>query len=911
MLNRKRPDSDELLRRIEEEERRGVRGKLVIFFGASPGVGKTYGMLREAWEQKKNGRDVVVGIVETHGSPETDELLSGLEELPRCPVTHRGIEFAEFDLDLALKRRPGLLLVDELAHANVEGSRHPKRWQDVEELVDAGIDVFTTLNVQHLGSLNDVVAQVTGIEMRETVPDSIFQQAHEIRLVDLPPDELLERIGKGKVYVPEQARRAKDNFFRRGNLIALREMALRSTADRVDAQMRQYRREHGIKHSWPISDRVLVCLSWSPHSPPLIRAACRIALGLHARWFAAYVEIPSRVLSEQDRSQLLRNLRLAEELGATVATLTGENAADEIIRFAQERNVTKVVVGKPRFFSWKERLFGSFVEQITLKSGEIDVLVTGGQDGSSPPESEEASQRPWFKADRVLAYLAATGMVLVVSLVGWLLFGRSHPTAVVMLYLLGVMLIALTFAFDHKPSLTAAVLSVLAFDFFFVPPYYNFAVADLHHLTTFGVLFFVAVTVSGLTRRVRAQADTARERERWTTALYSLSRELSGTVVTESLVDIGARHIEEVFDCRVVLFTTDATGQPTLVRGVAEDNADESSQQSSIIGWVLQNGRAAGLATGTLPNARGLYLPLTGAHGRLGVLGAIPADRKRFDDSTQRRLLEAFASQVALALERTILADETRRARIDAESEEFRSALLGSVSHELRTPLAAMTGAASTLLADDERIAEPTRRELLQSISDESDRLNQLVGNLLDMSRLESGSTDTNREWHPLEDIVGSALNFMDQRLAGRQVKVQLPEELLLIRVDAVLIERALVHLLENAVEYTPADSAIEINARVGEGAVIVEVIDQGPGIPTEERDHIFDRFYRLPASRSRPGTGLGLSICRAILKAHNGRIWVESRTGGGSVFKLALPLEDVPDEIGKQGLPEVSSRNG
>ncbi|MBI4862905.1 MAG: sensor histidine kinase KdpD [Candidatus Riflebacteria bacterium] len=901
MENVGRPDPDRLLRRLDEEEPRANRGKLVLFFGAAPGVGKTFAMLCEAQDQRADGREVVVGVVETHGRQETASLLSGLEILDRRHISYHGITLSELDLDAALQRRPALILVDELAHANAEGCRHPKRWQDVEELLDAGIDVYSTVDVQHVESLNDVVSQITGIKVHETIPDSILERAHEIRLVDLPPDELLERLKEGKVHVPEQARRATDHFFERGNLIALRELALRRTAERVDAQMRQYRRDQGITHTWAVSDRVLVCMSWSPYSAPLIRAACRIAQRLHAHWFAVYVETPTYSLSAQDRLQLSQNIRLAEQLGAEVVTLTGESAADEIVRFARKRNVTKIVVGKPRFLRWHERLFGSFLEQIVMKSGEIEVNATTGEHGADDQTQGPLRRRSTGRS----GYLAAAAVVGLVSAVSGALFGRSQPADVVMLYLLGVMLVSMWY--DYGPSLFAAVLSVLAFDFFFIPPYLTFAVADVRHVVTFGVLFMVAVVVSGLTRRVRAQADAARERERWTEALYTLSRELARAEATQTLIDVSARHVEEVFDCCVVVFTRDEADRQLIARR-GHDRTDKTTEEAGIVNWVFENGREAGLGTTTLPGARALYLPLVGQRGKIGVLEVVPQDLGRFEDPTQRRLLEAFASQLAVALDRVLSAEETRRAKLDADREEFRSTLLSSVSHELRTPLAVMTGAASTLIGDEGNIPPPTRLDLLRTISDQAGRLNQLVGNILDMTRLESGAVGPKREWHPLEEIVGATLNSMEGRLQGHAVNVNLPDGLLLVHVDAVLIEQVLTHLLENAVKYSTEGSPIDVGTRLDEAFVVVEVADRGPGIPEAEKSRVFDKFYRLSRNRSISGTGLGLSICRAIVAAHGGRIWVEDRSGGGAILKFALPREETPPDTRREELPEAST---
>jgi two-component system sensor histidine kinase KdpD len=655
-----RPDPDELLRRVAEEERRAVRGQLTLFFGAAPGVGKTFAMLEAAREERATGRDVLVGVVETHGRTETAALLEGLTVLPRRAVPYRGVTLQEFDLDAALARRPGLLLVDELAHTNAEGCRHPKRWQDVEELLDAGIDVYSTLNVQHVESLKDVVAQITGVAIRETVPDSLLEQAHEIRLVDLPPDELLERLRDGKVYIPDQASRAVSSFFRKGNLIALRELALRRTAERVDAQMRQYKRDQGIEATWAASERLLVCLSWSPHSARVVRDASRMARGLHASWLAVYVETPGAIrLSAEDKAWLSENLRLAAQLGAEVVTVFDEKPAEAILRVARDRNVTKIVVGKPRALRRRDRIFGSFVDDVVKGSGAIDVYVTAG---SSGPQETLPDRRPPPTPGR-LGYLAAASLVVLVTLVARFAFGHAYLADVVMLYLLGVVIASLSL--DRGPSLSTAVLSVVAFDFFVIPPYHTFSVADFRHVVTFGVMLLVGIVINHLTLRVREQARGARERERRTAALYEMSRALGRAMERSALVTTAADHIARVFESDVLVFVPDERGLSVVHRTGGAVAA--SAQELGVARWVWTNGKEAGLSTNTLPGSPGLFIPLATTHGRLGVLGVVPRDAARFDNPEERRFLEAFAAQMGVAVERTQLSERAQTARLDAD----------------------------------------------------------------------------------------------------------------------------------------------------------------------------------------------------------------------------------------------------
>ncbi|HEU4583221.1 MAG TPA: sensor histidine kinase KdpD [Polyangiaceae bacterium] len=887
-----RPNPDELLRRLREEEQRQKRGKLTLFFGAAPGVGKTYAMLQAARRaEHAEDRDVVVGVVETHGRSDTAALLGDLELLPRRSISCHGVQLDEFDLDAALARRPALILMDELAHANAEGSRHPKRWQDVEELLDAGIDVFSTMNVQHVESLNDVIAQITGIIVRETVPDSVLEQAHEIKLVDLPPDDLLERLREGKVYVSGQAQRALENFFRKGNLIALRELALRQTAERVDAQMRAYRTAQGIEQTWATADQLLVAVSPSPYSPRLVRATRRMAAALHARWFAVNVEVTgAKPMSKANQTRLSSNLHLAQQLGAQVVTLAGEDAAQEILRFSRERNITKIIVGKPVVERWRDRVRTSLVDQLVRRSGDIDVYVTAGD---AAEQERVPAQKPLRAPLPVWKYLAALAVVLVASGVSYLVFGRQQLPDVVMSYLLGIMLVASRLSLG--PSLFAACMSVAAFDFFFVPPFFTFNVGDLRHTVTFFVMLLVAVVISGLTDRIRSQAAASRKRERWTAALYQLSRELAGAQGSRRVLEAGARHLEQVFASKVSIFTagTDAA----LARVYASKGQDEALERdASISHWVWTHRREAGLGTSTLPSSNALYLPLLASAGIVGVLGLLPNDPGRFSVLEERRQIEAFATQLALALERAMLAEETERARREIEAEQLRNSLLSSVSHDLRTPLAVITGAASTLLQQPAALDEVSQQDLTKTILEEAERLNRLIRNLLDMTRLESGAVKVRKEWSPLEEVIGSALDRLEARLSGRDVHVELPRDLPLVPFDPVLLEQVLVNLLENAVKYSAG--AIEISASRKADEVEVEIADRGPGIPLGQEERVFEKFHREVNERSPSGVGLGLTICRAIVAAHEGRIWARNREGGGAAFHFALPIVGQPPTI-------------
>jgi two-component system sensor histidine kinase KdpD len=880
-----RPNPDDLLRRVVEEEKANGRGRLTIFFGAAPGVGKTYTMLEVARsEMEREKRDVVVGLVETHGRYETGALVLGLELLPRRSVRHRGVETQEFDLDAALRRRPDLILVDELAHTNAEGSRHPKRWQDVEELLDAGIDVFSTMNVQHVESLNDVIATITGVVVRETVPDSVLERAHELKLVDLPPDDLLERLRDGKVYVPAEAQRAIENFFKKGNLIALRELALRHTAERVDAQMLAYRRAQGIEQTWAATEQILVAVSPSPYSARLIRAARRMAGALHARWYAVFVEPSSaRGLSAQAQARLSRNLRLAEQLGAEAVTLTGDDATDAILKFARRHNITKIIVGKPTTYRLRDRLRSSLVDRIVRRGGGIDVYVTAGD---RVPEDTVTEREPPRRI-HVPSFVAAAAVAGLSTAAAFLLFGRDQLPDVVMTYLLGIIVVSSRYGLGA--SVFAAFLSVAVFDFVFVPPVLTLAVADFRHVVTFAVMFLVAIVISGQAQRLRNQAEGAALREERTLSLYELGRELAGAQGTERVLEVSARHVETVFESAVAVFMPGPGGG--LVRAHAGTGIGEPSERAlGVAGWVFSNQKEAGLGTTTLPGGPALYVPLAASGRVLGVLAVTPREPESLNRSDQRRHLDAFVAQTALSLERAALAEETDRARRQVETEQLRSSLLSSVSHDLRTPLAVITGAASTLVDGAASIDAGTQHELKSTILEEAERLNRLIRNLLDMTRLESGAVKVKKEWLPLEEVIGAALNRLDERLDGRDIHVELSDTLTLVPCDAILIEQVFINLLENAAKY--ATGSIEITAAPAETQVVVEVADRGPGIPAGEETRVFEKFHRAIREGSPGGVGLGLAICRAIIAAHGGKIWATNRAGGGASFRFSLPLQ-------------------
>lgn len=897
-----RPDPDALLAKVEREQAKARRGRLKIFFGAAAGVGKTFAMLEAAKERRAEGVDVAVGLVETHGRKETTALLRGLEILPTRSVEYRGTTLREFDLDAALKRKPSLLLVDELAHTNAPGSRHPKRWQDVEELLEAGINVYSTLNVQHIESLNDDVGQISGIRVWETVPDTVFEQADDIALVDLPPDELLARLREGKVYLPEQARHAVENFFRKGNLIALRELALRQTAHRVDAQMQDYREDHAIREVWQVGERVLVCIGPDALAERLVRAGKRFAVGLRADWVVAYVETPAlQRLPAERRDAVLRVLRLAEQLGAETVTLNASEMSAAIIDYARERNITKIVMGKPRQRGWKRWLLGSVVDTIISEAHNINVYLLGSPRGTDVAKAGlfEKAPPPGLHSPgrkrRYGRYAWSLGVVLVCTLIARSMFGRVDLANLVMVYLMGVIFIATRFG--RGPSIMASVIAVTAFDLLFVTPYYSLTVSDTQYFITLIAMLAVAMVTSHLMASVRYQARVASHRERRATALYAMSRELAASRGEVEVVRIAVRHIHAEFGCRNVILFPDENGR---IVHPPDRPLPESLQgcDLSVAQWVYDHNEPAGQGTDTLAGARDVFFPLAIADQIRGVLVLLPVNLRRIFLPEQKQLLETFIGQVVQAVERVRLAEQAKAASVQMESERLRNSLLSSISHDLRTPLATIVGSASTLAEGDAALKPADRQELSRAVYEEALRMSNLVNNILDMARLDAGAARLNRQWHTLEEIIGTVLARLHRHLEGRSVAVKLPRDLPLVYVDGVLIEQVLVNLLENAVRYTPPASSIDIVAEGSPFTVTISVADRGPGIPKGQEERLFEKFYRVNAERAQSGVGLGLAICRAIVEAHGGWIRAKNRGTGGAVFTFLLPLTEVPPTV-------------
>ena len=875
-----------MLAQVQQEETQAKRGKLKIFFGACAGVGKTYGMLSAARQLREQGRDVLVGIVETHGRSETAALLEGLEVLPLREVAYRGSTLREFDLDAALKRRPEVILVDELAHSNAPGSRHLKRWQDVAELLDAGIDVYSTLNVQHLESLNDVVGGVTGVRVQETVPDRVFDHSEEVLLVDLPADDLLARLKRGQVYLPEQARHAAENFFRKGNLVALRELALRRTAERVDEQMQGVRRTIFQSPVWQTGDSLLACIGPEDDDGRVVRVAARMAARRQAEWHCVYVETPRlERLPATRREAVLTTLKLAEQLGAETAVLAARDAPAAVLDYARQHNLGRIVLGRgPHSGRWS---WQSFMRRLGQLASDVDILTVARQPAAAAPPPGMTLSRTPRSPPRHYAY--AVAVCVAITLVAAPLPPYIDRANIVMLFLLGV--VGMAYRFGRGPSILTAVLGVLSFDFFFVPPRFTFAVGDVQYVLTFAVMLIVGFVTGHLTSGLRYEARMARDREGRARNLYELARALSSALAEEQVIDISSRSLQASFQSRTRILLPDEAGR------LHTDVADAADIDLGVAQWCFDHKEPAGAGTGNLPGRDHQYLPLVAPMRVRGVL-VVNQDAAQMPlPPEQQRLLDAFVALIGIALERIHFVTVARDTLVKMESERLRNALLAALSHDLRTPLTALVGLAETLSLS---MAEstPQQRAQVEAIGGQARATFRIVDNLLQMARLESGQVKLRRDWQSLEEIVSSALRESGSLLAGHPVSVALPADLPLVRCDALLIERVLVNLLENAAKYTPEGTAVGITARTNEEALEVEVWDGGPGIPLGQEEAVFERFARGDRETAVPGVGLGLAICRAIVEAHGGRIRADNRAEGGARFRFTLPLEPQPEAI-------------
>ena len=887
-----RPDPDALLAAIQAEaateaEASGPRrGRLRVYFGASAGVGKTYAMLSAARRLAEDGLDVVIGVIETHGRSETEALLAGLTVLPRRRVELRGVVLHEFDLDAALARAPRLLLVDELAHTNAPGSRHPKRWQDVEELLEAGIDVFSTLNVQHLESLNDVVAGITGIPVAETIPDRFFDSADEVVLVDLSAEELLTRLQAGKVYLPEQAERARHNFFRKGNLIALRELALRRTAERVEEDVQAYREAKAIAPVWKTAASLMVTVGPHTGGEQVVRSGARLAQQLNAEWFAVYAETPVlQRLPEVERQRILGRLRLAESLGGRSAIIACTDAADGLAQFARRNNVSRVVIGRREFRRWP--FFAALSIRLARRLPDADIFFVARTELPAKPvparAKEDQTARPFEWAGYGWAAALCGALTLLLAPVR----SRLDLANVVMLYLLATVTAALRLG--RGPALLAAVLGVILFDFFFVPPYYTVAVDDPKYLVTFAVMLAAGLLVGQLTAGLRYSARVSQHREERARVLFEFARELSSQLELEPIVERAQAAVAATFQSQVALLLPDDDGRLRAPPQMPEE-VDLGAAQ-----WCFDRGTPAGLDTDTLAGSKCLYLPLRAPMRVRGVLVLKPRWRRLLQIPELRQQLDTFASLIGISLERVHYVEVARQAAMTIETERLRNTVLSSLSHDLRTPVAALIGLAESLLLQPPALSDE-QRETARALVEQARRISRMLENLLEMARLSAGATRLNLGWNALEETIGTALASLHGVLTRHTVQIDLPADLPLVEYDALLMERVFANLLENAAKYTPPGSRIRIEARAQPQQLIMHVCDNGPGLPPGREQAVFEAFERGSREDARPGVGLGLALARAIVEAHHGSLVAEPAPGGGVCFRITLARREPPE---------------
>ncbi len=848
-------------------------GKLKVYLGMAAGVGKTYAMLSDGQDARRKGVDVVIGFIESYGRAETESLLHGLEIL--SPIQQTSYQ-AEFDLDACLARNPRLVLLDELAHPNAPGSRNLKRWQDIEELLAAGIDVYTTVNIQHLESAKDVVAQVTGVVVSETVPDKLFSGNCEIELIDLPPEELRDRIREGKVYVPEMIEQAIQGFFRKSNLLALRELALRHTADRVDDELLRARTDAQVSNAWHVGEKILVCVAPNLMAQRVVRAGKRLATSLHADLIAVSVDsLRAGGDSAYSEIQVVEALQLAEHLGAKVERLAGHDIVAELLSFARNENVTTIIMGKPVRPRWKEFLFGSVVDETIRSSGDIDVFVITGEEDPKPILRSRRKSGWWGLLDVLLWVGGATA-------VGFMMFHRFGEANIAMVYLLATVVVSVKRG--RMEALFAALLSVLIFDFCFVPPRLSFALENPGYLVTFGMMLGVSILLSTLTARLKAQTKSATRREKTTAELFDLSHRLAASRKREEMARMAADKIHSLFGIPAsVIVPTDGKLAPIVESATKFERV---SSELAVSTWVFDHSRSAGKSTETLSTARGLHIPLAGSSGMVGVLAVDMMDQSVLDP-TQRSLLDAIGNQLAGALERAKFAKQSHDSSLRVETERLRSDLLSAVSHDLRTPLASISGSAGSLLVQPE--LSDLSRELAQTIGEETDRMSRLVRNLLDMTRVQ-GAVQLTLDWYGVDELIATALD-RTQKEFSKPVRVS--TESAIVRVDGALIEQVFVNLLENAAHHAGPDATVKVSVKALSNEVYIDFVDDGPGITSGEEKKIFDRFQRHGGA----GFGLGLAICKAAVEAHGGTITAMNHEPRGATLRVVLPLSEVERE--------------
>lgn len=884
-----------ILKKIQKEN----RGKLTVFLGAIAGVGKTFSMLKAAHEQFDKGQDIVIGWIETHGRKETEALIAGLPAIEPLSLPYNGKAIKELNLDAILIRRPQIVLVDELAHTNVEGARHVRRYQDVEELIDAGIDVYTAVNIQHIESLNDVVAQITGIKIRETVPDYVIEKADTVQLIDISPEVLIERLHDGKIYIPEQAKLALQQFFRQGNISALREMSLRFTAQRVDKDLSEYMEDHRIKGPWPASGRVMVCLSGSPFSAQLIRAANRLATGLRSEWIAVHIEAEKMDFptGDKERDSIAKNMRLAEDLGAKTMTVIGENITDEMLSLARKQNITAIVIGKPKHRKLTDFFRGSIVDTIIRNCGDINVYVVQGKDETG----ESFAGNKIRRTESALTYrqvFLSVAMVFFITAFGWWLKEELQVINIAFLYILPVLFSAIWWG--RWASYLCAITGMLALDFYFIEPIMTFSIGDVRYIWSLVIFLLLSALIGGRTDELKKESRQARQQEKSTRALYEFSRDIVAVTDRGIIAASLAKQAGETIERKVLVLLADEKMQMKNEfsydpeKGIINKNPKKmllSDAEVAVAAWVYKNKQPAGCSTDTLPGGKYMYVPIYSQTEVYAVLG-IDLERETLTPA-EYRLVNAWARLAAVAMERVLLADKARRADLLIETDKLRSALFNSISHELKTPLSAILGSVSTLLENDEYYKKEDRLELLSNIKDGSLRMERLIANLLDTARMESGMMKLKLDWCDLEDIVGTALRRMQGLLKYHRLKVDVEPNLPFIKGDCVLLEQVFVNLIDNAIKYSEPQSEIRICLKKSSDSVEISFVDEGVGVPQSDLNKIFSKFYRVEQPKKVSGTGLGLSICKGIIEAHSGKIFASNRSDGGTMIQITLPATE------------------
>lgn len=900
--NYERPNPDYLLNQIKRQENKSIRGKLKIFFGYAAGVGKSYAMLREAHDVKKIGKDVVIGYIEPHDRIETRSLVNGIDKIEPKSINYKGMILREFDLDKALLRNPEIILVDELAHTNSNAARHRKRWQDIEELLDAGIDVYTTLNVQNIESLNDIVESVTHIRVRETIPDKIFDEADKVKLIDVEPDELLKRFSDGKIYSEDQTKNAFNNFFVKNNLCALREIALRRTADRVNNEVESVRLSKGDITVMPTSNPILACIGYSPSSSRVIRTAARMAEAYHSKWIALYVETTKlQRMSKDNKEKLNANFKLADQLGGEIVTVYGDNIAEQIIEYAKFRNVTKIIIGKS--YKKSSRIFNFYAKDIVNKLMDsnlyLDVYVI--------PNSKTKGRRKYFKFDtkpklnisfkQVLTSCFIMFMATMISTFFYYL--KFSEANLIMIFILAVIIIYITTT-GYVLGFASSVVGILLFNYFFTEPRYSFQFYNESYYATFPIMLIVAFVIGTLTNKIQREARNSSAREKQTQILYRVSGTLLSATGASEVVSIGIKYISRLLERTVVCYLSKEYKLSTPF--ICYSNINEtnsvllSKDEEAVAYWTLLNGKESGTGTNTFYGAKGFYMPLRSQGKILGIIGISCVEG--ILEPEQKFIFETIASQISIALDREILAEKQKDSKLEIESERLRSNLLRSISHDLRSPLAGIKGSVSTIIENGKLISKETEAELLQGIYEDTEWLIRLVENLLSITKFDEGKMQIKKNIELVEEVVYEAVQRFSTRFINKTIKVTVPDNVIMVNMEGNLIEQVLINLLDNAVKYTPKDSLIEIKAYEKCNNVFFEVNDNGFGIPEKILPRIFDRFFTDGSniSDSRRGVGLGLAICKSIVEAHGGKIEAHNKKEGGAVFLFSIPKEENED---------------